>query len=1005
MPSIRQLLTSSAILLVVAAAGFPSGQREDPIEEAEQLISEGRYNEAIEILQEVGRTDRDRFDEAEQLLREIRRTQTRYNELWDQLIEILENEPDNVAEANRIIEEMEEIDDAPTQQAEEEFDQWRNIVRLRFNLNRFEEISTRAIELIDAEEYQEALEVYADGLGIFQEEFVEMDYDDELTEEALESQEILREVGLESAESFRRFEAAVGTLTDTLETGETSDEATDELTEEETEDALQELLDATEEIAELESRIAGVGGFLAGLDREVQERRELGDPDPYLTFLRWFAYGRSAQAGREGMFAAVRTFIEQQIDTIVEHGSENEQQARGMLTDLLDEERYGEADDRAGRLSRDMAVVEQSFELNRIRSEYREALAPSVSRAEIPSREDARRSFGIASDGASAIAGLSGLRSRLPSRPSADASLESLESAWFDWASEVGEAVEYRRSFGELSDRVEADSPPAASIIRSLEPYQNDLFGQIADREAALAERYLSELTDRFSEQIADATSRREDAVLVGLDGVEYERPEDVPDNPEQPEEDDADLTYRYPSIARDRLGDSESELQQILEELGEFAERIEEPNDHLLDRERIVELLDRIDRLQEDGAGEVDEHESTLAELDEQIEDSNELRQQVEDLLVESEETVEDDPDEAERLFSQAEDALVEALELQQDPEFRDRIDERLVTLGSRIRDERYRIAVSEVRDMINEGRSLYRQDNFGEAEEVLLEARELWASVENSDNSEIEYWLRLTQSALTLQDDRELTDTDPLYRALGSYLSLAYSAFEQARQAEQEGDTEEMERQLTRAERNTQSVTVARPFNSDARVLSLRIEEMRDTDEFEEIFEQRLEQARQAAQENPQEALNDLYDLREVDSDWPGLEDAIIDVEILAGVREPPREDTSVQEAEELLAQAQTQFDQGNNEQARDLLEESIELDPDNDAARDLLDEVRLEIGSSAAPTLSSSELQQLRRAENHFIDGQIGRALLIVERLWQDEDNRDYEPLVSLRNRMVN
>ena len=997
MSVVRQLITVTTLFLVVVTTGFAAGQREDPIEEAENLISERRYNEAIEILQDVARSDREQFDEAERLLRDIRQTRARYNDLWEQLIDILQNEPDNVAEANRIIEEMEEIDDAPTEQALEEFEQWRNIVRLRFNLNRFEEISARALELIAEDAYREALGVYAGGLGIFREEFLELDYDDELVENALESENMLASLGQEREEVFENFEASVAGFIETIESDELSNEA-----------ALEELFQAAEEVAELESRIAGIGGAVAALDRQARETRELGDPDPYLTFLRWFAYGRSAQAGREGMFAAVRIFVEREIDRIVDYGSSTEREEGESITELLDEQRFTDAQEAAENLAQRMAALDQSLELNSLRSEYREALAPGVSRAAVPDRSPAQQAFDIATDAATAIAGLSGLRGEVSAAPSADESLEQLESVWFEWSSVVQNALEYDQFFASAHDRRDqdenADEPSRPSLVQSLEPYRDGLLQEITDHEAELATLYLEELSTRYSDRLSEAALSRENAVLVGLDGVDYDRPEDVPVDPEPPDEDAAELTFRYPSIARERLDQSEAELQQMLNELQESVERLENPNDHLLEREHIVALIERVNALLEEGAEELEQQRTTLAELDERIEESDELREQVEELLAQSEATVEDDPDEAERLFSQAEDSLIEALELQQDPDFRDRIDERLVDLGAQIRDARYRLAVAEVREKINEGRSVYRQDNFGEAEDVLIEARELWSSVENTENSEVEYWLRLTQSALTLQDDRELTDTDPLFRALGSYLSLAYTAFEQARQAEQAGNTEEMNRQLDRAERNIQSVTVARPFNRDARVLSLQVAEMRDTDEFEAIFEQRFQQAQEAAQEDPTEALNDLYDLREVDPDWPGLEEAIVDVEILAGVREPPQDDTRVEEAEQLFAEAQTAFDQGNNAQARDLLEESIELNPDNDAARELLDEVRLAIGSTAAPTLTSSELQQFRRAENHFIDGQIGRALLIVERLWQDEENRDYGPLANLRSRMV-
>ncbi|MFW6368654.1 MAG: hypothetical protein ACOCZ9_02850, partial [Spirochaetota bacterium] len=625
-------------------------------------------------------------------------------------------------------------------------------------------------------------------------------------------------------------------------------------------------------------------------------------------------------------------------------------------------------------------------------------------RAEILDRDTQRMGYELAHRASIETAQLAETRAGLPDLAESEESPAELQERW------RAVATVYRDSQPHISEveSVQEQSTEVAetpqSYIERIGPVAREMHEQITGREIEAISMYLNQVNDRSEEQIATFQSELSAAELIGFEGVPYDTPDQIPDDPEEADEEEA-LTYRYPGVARQRLTDTQEAVTSLIDRLEETRSAIEDPNPPVESDERVSELRRQLEEDFEESRELLENTRVAIAELEERITESEELRQTVRELFGQAQDLVEEDPDAADDRFSEAEEALVDALELQEDPEFREEMDARLAELGARIREAQYQLAVVEVREQVNEGRRLYRQDQFGDAESVLLQAQERWEEVSDSENSEVQYWLRLTQSALNLQDERQLTDTDPLYRVLGSYLSLASEAFNRGREALEQGDEQEAERHFERARDNIQSVIAARPFNRDARVLSLRITELTDPDEFEEIFQQRLDQAVEAADTDPNDAVNDLYDLREVDPDWPGLDEAIRRVEIAAGIREPPRDDTSTEESNALLAEARQEFQAGNAEVAQEQLEEAVRVNPDNDEARELLDEVRLEVGSSSGPALTSSELQQFRRAENYFIDGEVGRALLIVERLWQDEDNRSYDPLASLRSRMVN
>lgn len=992
MRTLFTVLTFTVTLFFAATAVFPAGQQEDPIDEAEQLIDERRYNEAIEILQEVGRNNPERFNDAERLLARIREARARYNELWQELIDTLQNEPDNVSRANAIIEEMEGIDDAPTEQALEEFEQWRSTVRLRFNLNRFEQISNAARGHIADGNYEAAITEYAGGLGLFREDFEMIDYEGQLQQDAIAAERMLSDLTEAASGRFEEVRTEVSRISELLSERNVSEED------------LEPLISAFENAADTEFRAAGIGGLARALNAQARRQREMNDPDPYLTFLRWFAYGRTAEAGREGIFAAARLFVEEELERLIDAGeaaAESKLDLAGLTIEDNNLELAATHYRQAGTV---LSALEGILVINDRREEIKQRLAPGVDRAEILDRQTQRRGYDLAGSVSIETAHLAEIRAELPRLAEPQDSLAELEELWRAVATVYRDSLDHVSTVDDtmaLSTEV-AETPQ--SYIEDMGPVGREMHEQIIEREIDAISMYLEQVNERSERQISTFRSELNAAELIGFEGVPYDTPEQIPDIPEEPEDQEA-LTYRYPGIARQRLQGTREAVADLVDRLDDTRTAIDDPNPPVNSDEQVSGLRLRLDEAFAQAQALLGNARVAIADLEERIIESEELRQTVRALLADAQDLVDDNPDAADERFSEAEETLVDALELQQDPEFRDETDAQLADLGTRIREAQFQLAVVEVREMVNEGRSLYRQDQFGEAESVLLRAEERWQQVSDTENSEVQYWLRLTQSALNLRDERQLTDTDPLYRVLGSYLSLASEAFNRGRAALEQGNEQEAERHFARAQDNIQSVTVARPFNRDARVLSLRITELTDPDEFEEIFQQRLNQAIEAADTDPNSAINDLYDLREVDPDWPGLNDAIRRVEIAAGIREPPRDDTTTDESNALLAQARQEFEAGNAEVAQEQLQDAVRINPDNDAARRLLDQVRLEVGTSSGPVLTSSELQQFRRAENYFIDGQIGRALLIVERLWQDEDNRSHDPLASLRSRMVN
>ncbi len=977
---------------------FAFGAREDPVAQAEELIEQNRFNDAAVLLRELVRRQPERFDEAEALFRRIRQVRGRYNELWQELIFVLENEPDNVERAFRVIAEMETIDDAPSAEAVAEFQQWRDIVVLRFNLDSFEQINAEASQAIREERYVDALLTYREGLGLFREEFESLPYADDLGPRAFEIESELS-VAAETLGSLAvSLQAAVERYVGLI--------SADQFDEETVSTSASEVRSRLTDYFEAEIQLAARGSELLELGQEASRRRAMNDPDPYLTFTAWFAFGRTAAGGREGLFGAARAIADEQIALIFATGPPDARNRVAGADRYIAERAYDVAlsswreSAAAFRALDDMLSALDAWET------FRSQEVPDLRRAAVETRSGERAVFRFGAGSAAAAAELTELWADVSTTYTGTE--DDLDS-WRLMAQSYRDALQVRDRFQDFSEILTDAEGRADDIADVTERSLEQMVEDIAELDrAVLANLFENRFAD-YSSRYDQLGNRQQSAEVIAFVGVEAETPGNVPDRAVAPPEDDTEdlLLYRYPDIASERMNAVLADLEALEEELQTTLSLFGEANEPATMDPDVQDAHSRIDGLLQRLRGLQTDVRMAIEDADERYAESLLLQDEVVSTLNDAESLVENDPDSAQTLFDFASDMLVESLDLRQDPVFRSDMDNRLTALGSEIQEARFRIIVVEVRDMIEEGRRLYRQDSFGDAESVLIEARERWNSVNDEENTEVQFWLRLTQSALNLQGDRDLTETDPLFRPLAGYLSLAFDAFERAQAARQAGNEAQSDQLLSRAEDNIQAVVSARPFNQEARVLSLRIAQLNNPDEFPVIFEQRYQQALSRADEDPLSALNDLYDLQEINPDFPGMTQSIERLEIAAGIREPPVDQTALNRSTQLVNQARQVWQSGvreTAERAQALLQQAIELNPENRNAIALLDQVRLDLGSTTAATLSTTGLQQLRQAENLFLDGSIGRAIVIVERLWQEEENRRYAPLSDLRNRLL-
>ena len=1008
-----------ALILGVSGPLFAAGQQEDPIEEARGLVIEGRLNEAILVLQEAVRQDPERITEAEALLDRIRRIRGDYNDLFEQLIDNLINNPDNIETTLQIIDQMEQMDEFPNELVQEQITDARVIAQLAFDRNVAATIMEEARALIEQQQYAEAVDRYLSGFDLQRPRFEEKDYPQNIVDGAnqaieqirgaaqsfLDTRQVFlsRERDLVTAVSAQDPETVQTTAAPYSETFVTLDEARGRMQQ------------AAELLRELRVRIAEVNP---------------DDPvDWHLRLISEFTRGFEAEAD-EGIIGILNRFLSGSRNRVAESFASEEEAMWARARTAVEEERYDDAQDGFTALEQ-IAESDQRIltlatpvqaptetPLPEMIGEISEAVRGRMVSARITDIASARlvESAALSAQNESIPAALPeelpALEERRIVHSEIVGALRDELAVWNAFRSEqvsavadrLSEAVSARAEF--TSTRLEQRE--SRFVSREIETV--DTIGGI--RLSRLEERYeqLDELRNIAVRLMEGVRYSSQEAAVPALTGEgEAPDPAEAAEGTEG-EEADVQVSYRYPDAGLTRLQNAQSQADSLLADLQSFIadfdgepayiRRSQAVQDHLSDAR---DLLSTLQSTQNQIADRIIEAENQIAE-------SQELRQEGDELIAEARQAVvQEEIEEARSTVEEARDAFFQALELQQDVAFRQESDALIQQLGDEILEAENQIVVRRTRQLVQEAEQQYDAERYQTAFDTLQDAQETWARTHpNEQNPEVQAILRYVNAALNLEGSRELAETEPLYPVLSNYLYVAREDFVEAQELFEEGQSGAAERRLVRADENLTNVTAVRPLNWDARVLKLRILQLQNAENFDEIFERRYEDALDQRDENPQEALTSLETLAALNPDYLGLQQAIIDLEIDLGIRPDPVTQAQIAESNQLLQEAQSIVQggagQAQTQAAISLLEEAVTLNPDNDEAKILLDELRIGLGGRATVALSSEDEQLFRRAEQLFVQNNVAQAYAIVQRLLQKGNNQLYAPLLELERRIT-
>lgn len=368
------------------------------------------------------------------------------------------------------------------------------------------------------------------------------------------------------------------------------------------------------------------------------------------------------------------------------------------------------------------------------------------------------------------------------------------------------------------------------------------------------------------------------------------------------------------------------------------------------------------------------------------------------------------EDFDASRESLQQARNKYNESLSYRDSQTLRAQTDKKLDALGADIVRLENNKVVRDVRLLITSARSLYYNGDFEQAERLILQAEDRWAVTNVEKNPEVVNLKALIGNALSIRTGRSVPVTDPLYPEISQTLNAAYQYFEEGRQKINSGSRSAGMELLNTAREKIKDVQVLYPLNQKANLLALRIAKFIDPAGFEELFRQRYNTAR-SEYRNPatvNRAYADLKDLYEINPKYPGLKKLIYDMEVELGIIIPPPDPKKVARAALLVSEARRQYEANpRNEIALNgvlnKLDEALRLNPENSEAAILIDRIKTGMGGQSLVVLTADDEMLYQQAVQELSKGNTITAAALVAELWRNTKLRKSAKIIDLKNKV--
>ncbi len=981
----------SIIFLISAVNLWPAGTKEDPLIKADRLIADQQYDEAITYLSDFIKLYPDRFDAAQAKIRQIIKIRTSYNKSAESLIESLQADPTNQEKKLAMIKELEVLERNPNPAVKEFISKTKDLALFTYNKAKMEGIFAEGRSLIDAGSYIAAADLYKSGFELYRPEFPELGFSADIVNESFDRVERVSElitafnkIDPEMDASFSKLAQAYSEL---LQPTDKSESRLDS--------AWSNALDSALALVATRQAIVQEGRSLEKLFNELSAKDINLTDSFFIPFAYRFILGRRTEAKVEGIAGSLDArwtrsigLAQTELDSILDK----------LLSDAFSAFDQGNWDIAANSLSQALICAGRGTDLVSLWASYIPSdlmeRSTSLGQAALAIKGEDYLRYKHVIMATKSFSGLVAARSRLaleeqelakidPGKGSVSEVLALYKSSREAFVSSIDEMTILRAESGKNAETL-AGWTLAGFAASSSQPLQGSLDAYITGSIGLARSLEARTVSLAYSLQYDDMEK------MAGLTKQEQEKAgryiEGLPsDDPLFP-----DAIFHYPSIALDILKESDKVLTSLRTGLSsllssEYSQGEAQSSDYSPEywMVKFKSLSLDAEKYSEE-SGKLNNRANELRRLAE----SNRL--EAERRVTESRTAIRaNDFERARERLERAREKYSASLVSEQNQVLREESDRVLNELATAILKAENDLVVADVRRLLTTGKSQYLQGDFDRSELTLLQARARWSSTNSGPEVEVEYWLKLVQTALAVKTGRDIPVTAPLYPEMSQLLSLAKQYFEEGAQALAKKDKPGATRAFAQARQKISEVKVAFPLNQEARVLELKIDQLSDPDEFNKSFSRMFNAAvsKLDSRQDLNTAYSDLKDLEAINARYPGLTAQVQRVEILLGFRQQPPDPKAIAEAKSLVQAAQRIFDSRQVAQfafAKTQLDRAISLDPNNEAAGLLKDKIVTYIGGDTTIVLSTAAESLYNEAVSFFTKGDYLNARIKISRL---------------------
>ena len=350
------------------------------------------------------------------------------------------------------------------------------------------------------------------------------------------------------------------------------------------------------------------------------------------------------------------------------------------------------------------------------------------------------------------------------------------------------------------------------------------------------------------------------------------------------------------------------------------------------------------------------------------------------------------------------------ESLSFQESKDFRNESDKKIAALGQEILQKENEIVVRDVRKLKLNARKEYYSGNFEVAYNLLTQAKARWAVTNVEEDNEIISFMAIVERARKMTTGRKLQKSDPLHTEMSQILSIANQYYNQGERLISKGKKAEGLSYLEEALKKIAELRIVYPQNEAAAHLTLKIQKLQNPEEFNKQFPRRVEVAKNEYNKPDKkfDAYNELSILYEMNPTFPGLEKMLYNMKIDLGLVPKPVDRTNINKSVKLTKDATNVFNRAGKDEfalkeALKLVNQALEIYPENEEAMILKDRIQISIGGKAVVVLSSEDEYKYQEAVQKMNINDTTGAIAIVNELLKKPQNKRSSKILDLMKQL--